>query len=80
MMLCVRELRLVVEQGLGQAHGQGSGLGRRAFPPRDGGLGCRACEGAHAILVNVLQNKALSAMMNVEKGNGLQAWRRLKRE
>ena len=34
----------------------------------------------YAILVSVVQSKALSIMMNVEKGNGLQAWRRLKRE
>jgi hypothetical protein len=34
----------------------------------------------YAILVSVVQNKALSILMNTEKGNGLQAWRRLKRE
>ena len=34
----------------------------------------------YAILVSVLQNKALSILMIVEKGNRLQAWRRLKLE
>ena len=34
----------------------------------------------YAILVSVVQNKALSILLNVEKGNGLQAWRRLKLE